>query len=57
MLATGRLLGQTAGAVTTSVFFALAGASEALSPIRVGAFLAVAATLISLSRMGMTAKA
>ena len=50
-LATARLLGQTAGAVTTAVFFHLAGTGAAPSALATAAALAGLAVLVSLSRL------
>jgi DHA2 family multidrug resistance protein-like MFS transporter len=50
-LATARLLGQTAGAVTTAVFFHLAGTHAATTAMATAAVLAGAAALVSLSRL------
>ncbi|MGZ3376591.1 MAG: MFS transporter [Phenylobacterium sp.] len=50
-LATARLLGQTAGAVTTAVFFHLAGTSAAPAALATAAGLAALATVVSLSRL------
>ena len=51
MLATARLLGQTAGAVTTAVFFHLAGTKAAPTALATAAGLAGLAVLVSLSRL------
>ncbi len=50
-LATARLLGQTAGAVATAVFFHLAGTHAATTALATAASLAALAALISLSRL------
>jgi DHA2 family multidrug resistance protein-like MFS transporter len=50
-LATARLLGQTAGAVTTAVFFHLAGTHAATTALATAAGLAALAALVSLSRL------
>jgi MFS transporter, DHA2 family, multidrug resistance protein len=50
-LATARLLGQTAGAVTTAVFFHLAGTHAATSALATAAGLAALAAVVSLSRL------
>ncbi|MFI4966033.1 MAG: MFS transporter [Caulobacterales bacterium] len=50
-LATARLLGQTAGAVTTAVFFHLAGTHAAPAALATAAGLAALAVLVSLSRL------
>jgi len=50
-LATARLLGQTAGAVTTAVFFHLAGTHAATTALATAAALAGLAVLVSLSRL------
>jgi DHA2 family multidrug resistance protein-like MFS transporter len=50
-LATARLLGQTAGAVTTAIFFQLAGARAAPAALATAAALAGFAVLVSLSRL------
>jgi DHA2 family multidrug resistance protein-like MFS transporter len=50
-LATARLLGQTAGAVTTAVFFHLAGTKAAPTALATAAGLAALAALVSLSRL------
>jgi DHA2 family multidrug resistance protein-like MFS transporter len=50
-LATARLLGQTAGAVTTAVFFHLAGTQAATTAMATAAGLAALAALVSLSRL------
>ncbi len=50
-LATARLLGQTAGAVTTAVFFHLAGTHAAPTAMATAAALAALAALVSLSRL------
>jgi len=50
-LATARLLGQTAGAVTTAVFFHLAGTRGATSALATAAALAALAAVVSLSRL------
>ncbi len=50
-LATARLLGQTAGAVTTAVFFHLAGTSATKTALATAAGLAAFAALVSLSRL------
>ena len=50
-LATARLLGQTAGAVTTAVFFHISGTQSAPTAIATAAGLAAVAALVSLSRL------
>jgi DHA2 family multidrug resistance protein-like MFS transporter len=50
-LATARLLGQTAGAVTTAVFFHLAGTHAATTALATASVLALLAALVSLSRL------
>jgi DHA2 family multidrug resistance protein-like MFS transporter len=50
-LATARLLGQTAGAVTTAVFFHLAGTHATTTALATAAALAALAALVSLSRL------
>ncbi|WP_372782778.1 MFS transporter [Phenylobacterium sp.] len=50
-LATARLLGQTAGAVTTAVFFHVAGTNAATTAMATAAVLAGIAALVSLSRL------
>jgi DHA2 family multidrug resistance protein-like MFS transporter len=50
-LATARLLGQTAGAVTTAVFFHLAGTHATTSALATAAALAALGALVSLSRL------
>ena len=50
-LATARLLGQTAGAVTTAIFFHLAGTHAAPKALAVAAGLAALAAMVSLSRL------
>jgi DHA2 family multidrug resistance protein-like MFS transporter len=50
-LATARLLGQTAGAVTTAVFFHLAGTHATTSALATAAGLAALGALVSLSRL------
>jgi DHA2 family multidrug resistance protein-like MFS transporter len=50
-LATARLLGQTAGAVTTAVFFHIAGTHAAPSALATASALAGLAVLVSLSRL------
>ncbi|MBS0359848.1 MAG: MFS transporter [Proteobacteria bacterium] len=50
-LATARLLGQTSGAVTTAVFFHLAGTKAAPAALAAAGGLAVFAVLASLSRL------
>ncbi len=50
-LATARLLGQTAGAVTTAVFFHLAGTNAATTALVTSAVLAAVAAVVSLSRL------
>ncbi|MFL5297886.1 MAG: MFS transporter [Phenylobacterium sp.] len=51
MLATARLIGQTAGAVTTAVFFHLAGTHATTSALATAAGLAALAAVVSLSRL------
>jgi DHA2 family multidrug resistance protein-like MFS transporter len=51
MLATARLLGQTAGAVTTAVFFHVAGTHAASSALATAAVIAAVAAVVSLSRL------
>lgn len=53
-LATARLLGQTAGAVTTAVFFHLAGTHAATTALATASALALLAALVSLSRLRLT---
>ncbi len=50
-LATARLLGQTAGAVTTALFFHLAGTRATTTALATAAGLAALAALVSLSRL------
>jgi DHA2 family multidrug resistance protein-like MFS transporter len=50
-LATARLLGQTAGAVTTAVFFHLAGTHATTTALATASGLAAFAALVSLSRL------
>lgn len=50
-LATARLLGQTAGAVTTAVFFHVAGTHATTSALATAAVLALLAAGVSLSRL------
>jgi DHA2 family multidrug resistance protein-like MFS transporter len=50
-LATARLLGQTAGAVTTALFFHLSGTRAATTALATAAGLAALAALVSLSRL------
>jgi MFS transporter, DHA2 family, multidrug resistance protein len=50
-LATARLLGQTAGAVTTGLFFHLAGTRATTTALMTAAGLAALAALVSLSRL------
>jgi DHA2 family multidrug resistance protein-like MFS transporter len=50
-LATARLLGQTAGAVTTAVFFHLAGTHATKTALATAAGLAALAAVVSLSRL------
>ncbi|HEV2530397.1 MFS transporter [Phenylobacterium sp.] len=50
-LATARLLGQTAGAVTTAVFFHLAGTHATTTALATAAGLAALAAAVSLSRL------
>ena len=50
-LATARLLGQTAGAVTTAMFFHLAGTTATTTALATAAGLAALAALVSLSRL------
>jgi DHA2 family multidrug resistance protein-like MFS transporter len=50
-LATARLLGQTAGAVTTAVFFRLAGMHATTTALATAAGLAALGALVSLSRL------
>jgi DHA2 family multidrug resistance protein-like MFS transporter len=52
-LATARLLGQTAGAVTTAVFFQLGGARATTTALLTAAGLAAVATVVSLSRLSL----
>lgn len=56
-LATARLLGQTAGAVTTAVFFHFAGARAATSALATAAALAALAAMVSLSRLKLAPRA
>jgi len=51
MLATARLLGQTAGAVGVAVFFHLGGPSAAAAALGTAAVFAAVAALVSLSRL------
>ena len=51
MLATARLVGQTAGAVTTAVFFHLAGTHAATTALATAAVIAALAAGVSLSRL------
>jgi DHA2 family multidrug resistance protein-like MFS transporter len=51
MLATARLLGQTAGALTTAVFFHLAGTHASSTALATAAAIAAIAALVSLSRL------
>jgi len=51
MLATARLVGQTAGAVTTAVFFQLAGAHAASAALATAAVIAALAAAVSVSRL------
>jgi DHA2 family multidrug resistance protein-like MFS transporter len=51
MLATARLLGQTAGAVTTAVFFHLAGTKATTTALATAAGIAALAAVVSLSRL------
>jgi DHA2 family multidrug resistance protein-like MFS transporter len=53
MLATGRLLGQTAGALATAVFFHLGGTRAAVEALVCAAAVAAVAALVSLSRLRM----
>jgi DHA2 family multidrug resistance protein-like MFS transporter len=50
-LATARLLGQTAGAVTTAVFFHIAGTRAAPDALATASALAILAAVVSLSRL------
>jgi len=50
-LSTARLLGQTAGAVTTAVFFHLAGTHAATTALATAGGLAALAAIVSLSRL------
>jgi DHA2 family multidrug resistance protein-like MFS transporter len=50
-LATARLLGQTAGAVTTAMFFHLAGTKATTTALATAAVLAALAAMVSLSRL------
>jgi DHA2 family multidrug resistance protein-like MFS transporter len=52
-LATARLLGQTAGAVTTAIFFQLAGTHAAPTAMATAAGLAALAALVSVSRLAL----
>jgi DHA2 family multidrug resistance protein-like MFS transporter len=52
-LATARLLGQTAGAVTTAVFFHLAGTAATKTALATAAGLAALAALVSVSRLAL----
>jgi DHA2 family multidrug resistance protein-like MFS transporter len=52
-LATARLLGQTAGAVTTAVFFHLAGTSATKTALATAAGLAAIAAVVSISRLAL----
>jgi DHA2 family multidrug resistance protein-like MFS transporter len=51
MLATARLLGQTTGAVTTAMFFQVAGTGAAGAALGSASAVAVVAALVSLSRL------
>jgi DHA2 family multidrug resistance protein-like MFS transporter len=51
MLATARLLGQTAGAVGMAVLFHLGGANPTTAALSIGAGVAACAALVSLSRL------
>jgi DHA2 family multidrug resistance protein-like MFS transporter len=51
MLATARLLGQTAGAVTTAMFFHLAGTHATSMALGAASGVAALAALVSLSRL------
>jgi DHA2 family multidrug resistance protein-like MFS transporter len=51
MLATARLLGQTAGALTTAVFFHLAGTHAASTALATAAGIAAIAAVVSVSRL------
>jgi len=53
MLATARLLGQTAGAVSTAVFFHLAGAQAVPVALATAAALAAIAAVVSVSRLAL----
>lgn len=53
MLATARLLGQTAGAVTTAVFFHVAGTSATVTALATAAVIAGVAALVSLLRLNV----
>jgi DHA2 family multidrug resistance protein-like MFS transporter len=53
MLATARLLGQTAGAVATAVFFHVAGTHAATSALAAASGLAALAAVVSLSRLAL----
>jgi DHA2 family multidrug resistance protein-like MFS transporter len=50
MLATGRLLGQTSGALATAIFFHLAGGHATLDALVTAAVVAAAAAMVSLLR-------
>lgn len=50
-LATARLLGQTAGAVTTAVFFHLSGTHATTTALATASVLALMAAMVSLSRL------
>ncbi len=56
MLATARLLGQTAGAVGTAVFFALADVHASNAALATAGGFAAVATLISLSRLRLPSR-
>lgn len=56
-LATARLLGQTAGAVTTALFFHLAGTRATTSALATAAALAALAAVVSLSRLRLAPRA
>jgi hypothetical protein len=55
MLATARLLGQTAGAVSTAVFFHLAGTRATTAALMTAAGVAAAAAGVSLLRLRVPA--
>jgi DHA2 family multidrug resistance protein-like MFS transporter len=56
MLATARLIGQTAGAMAMAVFFHLAGTHAAVAALATASGIAGAAALVSLSRLRVAEK-